>query len=314
MKLSKEEKYKILVDEFKKRDHRTLDVYDEVLLEKLGGISPKTLQRLIEEFMLKYNSVVEVPKQRRKTYKLATPIDVVVESFEHFDNIGWLFAMAHDSDPKLFEDLEEYIQKDKHIYKFKNTPFEDINTLESNANFKRLKNIIQARDYAKLTFFYDDTEYDNLKCIKLVFVDGNWYVAFVDNEDKLRFGRISFIKRVDYASKIGHFQPSSISKHLEFLENFQNSMSLYGVAPQTALIQATSPVAKYFKKDMKKFLSTQKFVEEKTDGSILFTLEYTQELEILPFIQKWLPDLVILEPQELKEIYKKKLQTALKNY
>jgi len=32
---------------------------------------------------------------------------------------------------------------------------------------------------------------------------------------------------------------------------------------------------------------------------------------VLPFIQRWLPDLVILEPKELKEHYAKKLSAAL---
>jgi len=310
MKLTKTEQYNILIEEFKKRDDRTLDIYDEVLKERLKK-SPKTIQRLIEEFMLKYNSVVEVEGRRRKTYKLATLMDVIAEGFEHFESIGWLFQMAHDADPDMFKELEELTKKDKHIYMFKNTPFEDLSTIESNQNFQRLKRNIEAREYTKITF-YDNKEFDNLKPIKLVFVDGNWYVAHVDNEDLLKFGRINFIKRVDFGSKTGHFQPSSIQKHLEFLEKeLQNSMTLYGIEKKTATIKATPFVAKYFKKDMKKFLSTQKFIKEESDGSVIFTLTYTQPLEILPFVQKWLPDLVILEPQELKDEFKKKLQKAL---
>jgi len=64
---------------------------------------------------------------------------------------------------------------------------------------------------------------------------------------------------------------------------------------------------------MKKFLSSQKFIEEKEDGSVIFTLEYTQSLEILPFIQRWLPDLIILSPQDLKEEYLEKLTQTINN-
>jgi len=313
MKLTKQEQYNILIEEFKKRDDRTLDIYDEVLKDRLGR-SPKTIQRLIEEFMLKYNSVVEIDGKRKKTYKLATPMDVIIEGFEHFDNIGWLFNMAHDSDPKMFKELEEFIKKDKHIFMFKNTPFEDINTIETSQNFQRLKRNIEAREYTKIIFMYDDKEHDNLKPIKLVFVDGNWYLAFIDNDNKLRFGRINFIKRVDYGSNVGSFQPLSIKKHLDFLEkDLQNSMTLYGVEKKTAIIKATPFIAKYFKDDMKRFLSSQKFKEELDDGSVIFSVKYTNDLEILPFIQKWLPDLIILEPQELKDAYIKKLQQTLQN-
>ena len=311
MKLTKQEQYNILIEEFKKRDDKTLDIYDNVLKERLVK-SPKTIQRVIEEFMLKYNSVVEVKGRRRKTYKLATPMDVIVEGFEHFESIGWLFQMAHDADPKMFQELEEVTKKDKHIYMFKNTPFEDLSSIESSQNFQQLKKNIEAREYTKIRFFYDDKDYDNLKPIKLVFVDGNWYLAFVDCEEKLRFGRINFIKKVEYGSKTQHFQLASIQKQLLFLEkDLQNSMTLYNAEKKTAVIKATPCISKYFKKDMKKFLSTQKFIKENEDGSVIFSVDYTQTLEILPFVQKWLPDLVILEPFELKERFKEKLQKAL---
>ena len=64
---------------------------------------------------------------------------------------------------------------------------------------------------------------------------------------------------------------------------------------------------------MKKFLSSQKFQEELEDGSVLFRVEYTQSLEILPLIQKWMPNLIIVEPQELKEEYKQILMESLES-
>jgi len=90
-------------------------------------------------------------------------------------------------------------------------------------------------------------------------------------------------------------------------------MTLFDREPQTATIKATSAIARYFKPNMKKFLSSQKFVEELDDGSVIFTIQYTQELEILPFVQKWLPDLVILEPRELRDAYIEKLQNGINN-
>jgi predicted DNA-binding transcriptional regulator YafY len=69
--------------------------------------------------------------------------------------------------------------------------------------------------------------------------------------------------------------------------------------------------AKYFDKGMKLRLSSQKFVEKLDDGSIVFTVEYTQADEVLPLIQAWLPHLIILEPEELKEKYLKRLNDTL---
>lgn len=36
-------------------------------------------------------------------------------------------------------------------------------------------------------------------------------------------------------------------------------------------------------------------------------------MEISPFLQKWLPDIVIIEPQELRNYYIEKLKTAINN-
>jgi predicted DNA-binding transcriptional regulator YafY len=119
---------------------------------------------------------------------------------------------------------------------------------------------------------------------------------------------------VQYSKNKNSYQKSSIEKHLNFLENsVQNSMTLFKQT-KTATIKATPNVAKYFKKGMKKFLSSQEFQKELEDKSVIFTLKYTQEIEIMPFIQKWLPDLIVLEPKELKEHYVKKLQKAIENY
>lgn len=307
------QKYYFILKEFDKRQDKTLSGYDKVLQEELR-LSPKQIVRLLRELSSEHDSIVKVEGTKRESYKLIKPLDVIIETFDKSQEIGWLFNMAHDADPEIFKELEEFTKKDKHIYMFKNTPFEDINTIESKQSFQRLKRIIQAREYAKLKFIGEDEAHDNLKCLKLVFIDNNWYVAFVDSEEKLKFGRINFIERVDYGTKTEHFQSSLVAKQMKFLESVQNSMTLYGEEKKTATIKATGFVAKYFDEGMKIFLSSQRFKEKLDDGSIIFTIEYTQELEILPFIQKWLPDLIILEPQELKDAYINKLQNCITNH
>jgi len=306
-------KYKIVLEEFHTR--KVIDSYDERLIELLDGMSQRNLERVLKEFEREFDNIILEKQGKRNIYRLIKPLDVFKESFNNATDIGWFLNMAHNGAPELFAGLEELTQKDKEIYLFKNTPFEDTNTIESSQNFKRLKRNIEAREYTKITFFYDDKEYDNLKPIKLVFVDNNWYIAYVDCDNLLKFGRISFIKRVDYGSKSGHFQPSSVEKHKAFLiHDLQNAMTLCGKEKKTATIKATPLIAKYFKEDMKKFLSSQKFIEELDDGSVIFTVQYTQELEVLPFVQKWLPDLIILEPKELREAYVEKLQSGINNH
>lgn len=302
-----------LLEEFEKRADKTLDAYDDYLQKSLS-LKTKQLGRVLDELSEHFDSIVCEKIGKKKTYKLIKPIDLFSETFKNSHEIGWLFHMAHDADPEIFKELEHFTNQNPHIYKFKNTPFEDIDSLEAKEVFKRLRLAVEAREYRRIKFMFNEKPYDNLKCLKLIFMDNNWYIAFVDEEEKLRFGRVSFIEEVQYASKYNAFQPSSVAKHFEFLDTVQNSMTLYGIEKKTAIIKATPDIAKYFKEGMKIFLSSQKFLKKEEDGSVLFTLEYTQPLEILPFIQRWLPDLIILEPQELRDEYAKKLTKALTNH
>ena len=313
LKLTKHERYNILIEEFNKCVDKNLDIYDEQLKERLQGKSPKTIQRYFEEFMNEHNSIVEVGGRRRKTYKMIEPTDLFVETLEHFDGIGWLLTEAQEKDPKIFDRLEAYTKESNKEFLFKNRPSEDTKSIEAKEIFKHLKSAVEHREYRKITFSAGVVQ-DNLKCLKLIYMENNWYLAYVAYDDKVRFARISFIEKVEYASNVGKYHPSSVVEQLEFLKNIQNSMTLYGKPKKIATLKVDQKKARYFKEGMKPILSSQKFVEKLEDGSIIFTLEYTQSMEILPLIQSWMPNLIILEPEELKEQYIKKLQKTIKTH
>ena len=306
-------KYKIILEEFNSKLDKKLTGYDDVLKDRLE-LSPKQIDRLLQELSDEFDNIVLLVGTKKKTYHLVKPIDIFVEAFDNSDEIGWLFNMAHDGDPEVFKELEQFTSQSKHIYKFKNTPFEDVDTLEQKDIFKKLKRAVENREYIKLKNVFSDEVYDNLKALKLLFIDNNWYLAFVDNDEKLRLARVSFVEKVDYATKINSYQLSSVQNQINFLDHdLQSAMTLYGVEPKTATLKATGFIARYFDNGMKKFLSTQKFKEKLSDGSILFTVDYTQYIEILPLIQSWMPNIIILEPQDLKDEYIKKLQESIQN-
>ena len=306
-------KYKIILEEFEQSVNKKISAYDAILKERLK-LSSRQIDRLLEELMNEFDSIVIEKENKKKIYHLIKPIDLFVEAFDKSEEIGWLFNMAQEGDPEVFKELEQFTNNSKHIYKFKNTPFEDVKSLEEKDIFKKLKRTIQNREYAKITFKYNDIVFDNLKCIKLLFIDNNWYISYIGEDNQLRLGRISFIKKVEYASKINSFQPSTVEHHIKFLDNhLQNAMTLYGVSTKIATLKVSGFITRYFEEGMKKFLSTQVFKEKLDDGSIIFTVEYTQEIEILPFIQSWMPNMTILEPIELKNTYITKLQDTINN-
>ena len=304
-------KYNIILEEFNRSTDKTLTAYSEVLADRLS-LGSKQILRLLRDLEAEFDAIVKIDGQKRETFKLIKPIDLFVETFENAENIDWFFHLAHDADPEIFKELEKFTNQNKIVYKFINTPFEDMEQLKKNGILKKLESAVKLREYRKIKFAGLEKPLDNQKCLKLLFIDNNWYIATVGEDEIARLSRVSFVEDVSYASNIGKFQNSSVAKQMKFIEkDIQNSFSLYGKERKTATIKVVPEKARYFKKGMKKFLSSQKFQEELEDGSVIFTVDYTQSLEILPLIQKWMPNLVIIEPQELKEEYKQILVQSL---
>ncbi len=290
--------------------HREVDSYDEVLLEKFG-ISHKQLGRLLEEVESEIEQVVEIRKGRKKVWRLINPIDIINEIATKSDDLGWFYQLAVEGDPEVFGKLAEFTQKESHIYQFLTTPFEDTKELEAQQKFTKLKEAIKDRRRVDITFV--DKKIEEAKPIKLIMMKGNWYIAYI-HDKKVRIGRISFIESVTYAFNDSRFRESEIQKELEFLNTIQNPFTLYNKERKRAIIKAQKEKAHYFKADMKSFFPSQKFIKECEDGSVHFSIDYTQEMEILPFIQEWIPSLEIVEPQELKERFIKKLQKMISCY
>jgi len=305
------EHYKIIMRAFHKKADKTLTAYE--LKDSLGK-TPKQIERYFDTLKEEFFSILEIKVGRRNGYKLIDNFDIFIETFEKFDNekerMDDLLEILKESEPALFKKLEYKTSKKSQVYLFKNAILEKVDNQDI---FNELKKAIKLNEYRNI-IFKEGKVYENIKPIKLVFIDNNWYIAYVDEEDILRLGRVSFLEKITYSKK-NSYQKNSIRSHLNKLKiDLQNSMTLFDRDPQTATLKATGQIAKYFKEPMKKFLSSQKFIKEEEDGSVIFTVQYTQELEILPFVQKWMPDLIILEPQELRDAYKEKLQKALNTY
>jgi len=296
-------KYNIILEEFNLSADKILTAYSEVLSNRLS-LGSKQILRLLRDLEAEFDAIIKIDGQKKETFKLIKPIDLFVETFENAENIDWFFHMAHDADPEIFKELENFTNQNKIVYKFINTPFEDMEQLKKNGILKKLESAVKLREYRKIKFTGLDKALDNQKCLKLLFIDNNWYIATVGEDEIARLSRVSFVEDVSYASNIGKFQKSSVAKQMKFIEkDIQNSFSLYGKEKKTATIKVAPDKARYFQKGMKKFLSSQIFKEELYDGSVVFTVDYTQPLEILPLVQKWMPHLVIIEPQELKDEY-----------
>ena len=276
-------------------------------------LSKRRIKDILNGLYNFYENIEVDMSDKTHTFKWIDKNDLVIKALVKSDDISWILSDLNQSNPEILKDLEDDIknilQDEKDIFIFKNYVMEILEGKED--IFRELKTAVKNREKRKIVYEYNKKEEIEVNCLKLVFVDNNWYLA-VDDNNKFRFLRLSFIKQVkpNYLNK----KYKKTKKYDEFFKTFQNSLTLYGVEQKTAKILATKKVAKYFKKEMKKFLPSQRFIKENKDGSVEFEISYTQPLEILPFIKRWLPDLIILSPEELKEELKKDLENALEIY
>ena len=137
-------------------------------------------------------------------------------------------------------------------------------------------------------------------------------MAIEDNEENFRLLRVAFIVSLTKSSK--NYQKKILSKYKTYFNKIQNAMSLPSEPSRIALLKASPKVAIYFRKGMKPFFPTQKFKESLGNGSVIFSIDFTQDMEISPFVKRWLPDIEVLEPTDLRQTFKEQLKIALDIY
>jgi predicted DNA-binding transcriptional regulator YafY len=306
---------------------RELYAQDATLTEEFG-VDERTLRRYLEEIEDNYADLIVCDKQNKiiggrkvTVYRTIDPTKDIADILSFFINndaqgMGWLMQLIHTNDPTIlkgFDDdqkkaLQRHAKKDKDVVLFRTNLLENLMDLETEKLLRVLKNAVKNHEYRTFEYTYNNHSetLEDLKCLKLIFMKNNWYLATENEEHKFRFLRIAFIDKIDYSSKSG-YQKSILDCYDDFFATMQNPMSLPFVQKKTAILKAHGRIAIYFKKSMKKFMESQTFIREEEDG-VVFSVQYTQPLEILPFIKEWLPDMEILEPKELREMLIEELQ------
>ncbi len=296
------------------------------------GINERTLRRYLEDIHEKYGNIVITEKRqtecggRRVTiYRVVNRKRDVREVFRFFieseDDLGWLLQLIHKNDPSLLKEysnetkksLKKALKEDEGIFQFVGTPFENLEDGSLKEIFMNLRQAVKLREYRTVEYCrYDSETLEDIKCLKLMHMNDNWYLAAETAEGELRLLRLAFITSVRYSKKSG-YRSEILRKYGGFFEKVQNAMTL-NLPFKTARLLASANVSIYFEKDMKLFFPTQRFKKRHEDGSVEFTVEYTQPMEIMPFIKRWLPDISILEPPELAKILNEDLKKYLSRH
>lgn len=309
---------------------RELYALDEQLQEELG-VKYRTLLRYLEEIEENYGDVIVCDKQNRiiggrqvTIYRTIDPAKDLADILNFFINndaqgMGYLMKLIHDNDPEILKGFNEnqkkafqrQVKKDRDVVLFRTNPLENLMDDETDKRLRVLKNAVKNHEYRNFNYTYNQHSeiLEDLKCLKLIFMKNNWYIATENEERKFRLLRVAFIDQINYSKKTS-YQKSVLDRYNDFFVTMQNPMTLPFEPKKTVILKAHGRIAVYFKESMKKFMESQNFIREEEDA-VVFSVEYTQPLEVLPFIKEWLPNMEILEPSELRELLIQELTTYI---
>ena len=303
------------------------------IFNSTGEANERALRRYLSDIHKLYENIVFTEKKKKaltdrsvtiyRVQNREKDVNTVLKFFiENSNNLRWVLQMIHENDPSFLKELdvkdkyiiEENIKEDEGIFIFKSSPFESFDDSKTKEIFNNLKKAVKNHEYRNILYVKNQEELlEDMKCIKMVYMNNNWYLATENEEKKFCFLRLSFIKKVAYSKndKIT-FQVSRVEHYHDFFVSVQNAMTLEGVQFKKATLKVSPRMSIYFKENMKPFFPSQKYVKTEVDGSIVFTVEYTQSLEVLPFIKQWLPDIEIVAPEKLKQFFIDDMQKSMK--
>lgn len=140
--------------------------------------------------------------------------------------------------------------------------------------------------------------------LKILNFSGEWYMLGLESHNIKKF----YLNHIADVYEIRQGE-SVDEKALGQLDNALNAWFMPNREPFMVRLWVDSKVAKYFKR---KKISPNQHLEEHHDGSLDIALYITDFMEITPLVLMWIPNVVVLEPQGLKEFILKNVRDYLK--
>lgn len=195
--------------------------------------------------------------------------------------------------------LRELLDSRAHqIYSAKGYSFEDASQFKE--VFKLIGEAIQ--EHRQIGFLYKG-EPRLVQPYRLIHHHGSWYLAAV-RKNQLRTYRISHMQVSNFKHEYSEFIPD-----LAIINQIESDESIwFGVDKKEIILAIHADVAFYFKQ--RSILPEQQIVNELIDGSLLVSTKINHEMQLLPLIRFWVPNLKIVKPPELQF----KLEIGLKEY
>ena len=257
---------------------------------------------LVEKIHVKKNEIKLILKNRA---------NILNEFFDEIDDVEKLTEYFMYFDDKLMKGLDtatkEKINTLQRKILYRQKPFEELNNIRD-----VFYDFVYAIEKNLFISFIEKAEgeiHKNVIPLKLVFMENNWYLAGVYKE-KIKFYRLNFI--YDYKISNKRFSKNVLlQKYFEFLEKFETPFTKFGEKWKKLVLKVDKSKKHYF--ENKVHFPKEKNKKTDKDGNLIIECAYTQPLEVLPIIKKWLPFVEVVESEDgsVEKELKKDLLLAL---
>ena len=290
-----------------------------IILQRLNDGEYLGVKELADEFNVSTRTI-----QRDFNEKLVSSYPIFQENKKWKMQDGFKIEKIRDIEDQIVLNIIEKItegiggkfasKSKKLLSKIKNdeqTPIytklniEDVSDKISDINI--LENAIKEKKEIRCQYIYKENErYDTtLQPLKIVNYEGFWYLVALRDEEvrKYYLKELSNIKVTDTNFTIDTSIDELLKNSISIWFNQYNE-------PFEVKLFASKWTTKYFKR---RPLPTQTITSLNEDGTMEFVVKITHEMEILPIIKYWIPNLKVIEPIWLRNIIKSDLEEYLIN-
>ena len=209
------------------------------------------------------------------------------------------------------------------VYQIENSPYEHLK-LESLEILGQLESAIINRTNITITHHKPHEQawtFKECHVLTILYLEDNWYVTVntMQNYHKdnpkscFRLMRISFIEKISQSRvepKTFHNDNIEKLKAENSLHLLQTPFSKIYNKPYQVIVKVSAYASVYFK--TKRYLKSQRVLKSFDDESIWLEFMITDDMEVMPLIQQWIPHLSVIEPLRIKEKIDEKMCLFMK--
>ncbi len=274
-------------------------------LAKEFNVSERTIQRDFNERLISFPVYQEKKKWKmQEGFKLekSTSIEdaVVLDIMEKLiEGAGRTFSMKA-------ERLLSKIKNQSFNPFYAKLDMEDIG--DKLQEVQQLESAIRNKEQINCLYHFGSfSKTIDLKPLKIANYEGFWYLIALDaRNDTLKKYYLKNISQI-------HSKKETFKTDAKLDDLLEQSLSVWfeqGIEPYRVVLDISEDIAKYFRR--KPLSKTQRIEEMREDGSIVISVEITNDMEIIPFVKYWMPHIRVVEPERVEEAIDGDLDAYLK--